>query len=277
MKILSSMYVLLLLVKAALCQIQTIPATELQEIMFTSEVNGVVSTLINPAGLSRLSNDDGAFLNYSFNKTGNKDELNFLLSMGNLAFGVQEHSLDLDNNSPTVYIYQLSISVGGRIFSIGTSNKLVELRWPHHARNAFSVDAGFVFNPVSWFGFGAFARNLDERTIENYRFPREYIAGFGIRLHENRVKLLAQSTWNDHTVHLENASYKAGLVVSPMEDLDFYVGAVQHPTEREQFFIMFQIPIWGGIRLLSSARMDEHSHFQRYTASILIPLRTVTF
>ena len=251
--------------------------SELQNVSFITEAFGFSGTVLNPAGLARRPNDDGAFLNYNLAKNGKRNETNFNFSMGNLSFGMQEFLLDDKDTTPLLKYYRVGMAIGGRVFSIGTSNKLIELEYPHHASRVFSVDAGFVFQPVDWFTLAGFGRDLDEPEIEDIQFSREYVSGISVNLFDQRVRLLGQALWNDRIRYLENAKFKVGLSFSPIENSNIVIGAMQNPDADEEFFSMLQFPIWGGIRLTAAARFNEKGIVQKYYSAVYIPLRTISF
>lgn len=264
-------------------QIKNIPISELQHLSFGTEVHGMTAMIRNVAGLSVRPDDDGAFFNYNFLKPGEQGEINFSLTMKNLAFAVQQVSLEDDAVYDFMRTYRLGVSVGGKVLSIGTSNKIVELQSSDRAERVFSVDAGFIFQPATFFSVAAYARDLNEPIIENYQIRREYSAGIGLRLLNQRFKILTEATWDDDTRDFARARLKTGLSISPIYNIEFLVGGVlKHGLldlllENEEFFAIVQIPFFGGIHFLTTARIDGQKQFLRYSTSLLIPLKTVAF
>lgn len=279
MKILKFTTALLLLLMGAQAYPQTVAPSmsELQNISFITEAYGYTGTVLNPAGLARAGNDDGAFYNYITDKTGDRTESNFNFSMGNLAFGFQEFPLGSDLKSPSLNYYRMGIAIGGRVLSIGTSNKLIELQWPHHVTRAYSLDAGFIFQPMPWITLAGFGRDLDEPQLENIQFLREYQAGLSLNLVDQRVRIIGQAMWNDEVDYIEDARYKVGLGLTPIENSNLIMGAIHDPTGAEEFFAMAQVPIWQGIKLSLSGRFNDRGVVQRYFAAVYVPLKTVTF
>jgi len=264
-------------------QIKDIPVSELQRLSFNTEVHAMTAMIRNAAGLSLLPNDDGAFFNYNFLKPGEQGEINFSLTMNNLAFAVQQFSLENHADHDFIRAYKLGLSVGGKVLSIGTANKIIEVQSSDRTKQAFSVDVGLIFQPVSFLSLAAHARDLNEPVIENYQFRREYSAGFGIRLLNQRFKILAETAWDDNTQHFEQARVKTGLSIMPIQNVELLVGGILKQGivdilfQNEEFFAILQIPFFGGIRFLTTTRIDGHGHFMRYSASLLIPLQTITF
>lgn len=92
----------------------------------------------NPAGLSIFPNDDGAFFNYNFLKASNPEEINFALTMKNLAFAVQQFPIDDDAALSSIRSYKLGLSVGGKFFPLAHRTK--SLNCNHLSKtNGFSV------------------------------------------------------------------------------------------------------------------------------------------
>ncbi|HDP97870.1 MAG TPA: hypothetical protein ENN22_01640 [bacterium] len=264
-------------------QIKDIPVSELQRLSFNTEVHGMTAMIGNAAGLSLFPNDDGAFFNYNFLKPGEQDEINFALTMNNLAFAVQQFSLDNHTDHDFMRAYKLGLSVGGKVLSIGTANKIIEVQSSDRTKQVFSVDVGLIFQPASFLSLAAHARDLNEPVIENYQFQREYSAGFGIKLFSQRFKILAEAAWNDDIQYFEQARVKTGLSIMPIQNVELLVGGILKQGivdilfQNEEFFAILQFPFFGGIRFLTTTRIDGHWHFLRYSASLLIPLKTIAF
>lgn len=264
-------------------QTKNLPLSELQYLSFITDVRGMTAMMRNPAGLSISPDDDGAFFNYNFLKADEPDEINFALTMKNLAFAVQQFPIEDDVALSSMRSYKLGLSVGGKVLSIGTSNKIVELQASDQNKWVFSLDAGILFQPVPFFSIAAHVRDLNEPVLENYQFQREFSSGLGLRLLNNRFKILAEAAWNDDTRHFEQTRLKAGLSIMPIRNVELLVGGiiknglVDIEVQNEEFFAILQIPFVGGIRILTTARMDGQKHFLRYSASSLIPLKTIAF
>lgn len=264
-------------------QIKNIPISELQHLSFGTEVHGMTAMMRNVAALSVRPDDDGAFFNYNFLKPGEQGEINFSLTMKNLAFAVQQFSMDDHTGYDFMRTYRLGIAVGGKVLSIGTSNKVVEFQSSDRAERVFSLDAGLIFQPVTFFSIAAYARDLNEPIIENYQLRREYSAGIGLKLLDQRFKILTEAVWDDDTRDFARARLKTGLSISPIYNIEFLIGGVlKHGLldllfENEEFFAIVQIPFFGGIHFLTTARIDGRKQFLRYSTSLLIPLKTIAF
>ncbi len=234
----------------------------------------------NVAGLSTRPDDDGVFLNYSFLKPEAGSESNFTLSMQNLAFSVQNFSLDDDALMRT---YSLGIAVGGKVLSIGSSNKIVQFRSSEQTQGVFIVDAGLIFQPVSFLSIAASARNLNEPLFADYQFQKEYSASISLKLLDQRIKILTEAAWYDDIIQLERARFKSGISLVLLPEVELLVGGVLKQeitsifSQKEEFFAMLQIPFFGGIRFLSTVRIDDQKQLLRYSISLLIPLKTLTF
>lgn len=277
MKIYKIIIPLLFIAVQAFAQASLHGIAEIQKVSFITEAFGFSGTVLNPAGLARRTNDDGAFLNYNINKKGTRNETNFNFSMGNLSFGLQEFNLDELDTSPLLKYYRIGMAIGGKYFSFGTSHKLIELEYPHHTTRTLGVDAGFVFQPVEWFTLAGFGRDLDEPELEDIQFSREYASGVSFNLFNRRVRFLGQAMWDDRVRYLENANYKYGIAFSPIENSSIIIGSAQNSKAREEYFAMLQVPIWQGISLTLASRFDERGIVQKYYSAIYIPLRTVSF
>ncbi|MCA9733784.1 MAG: hypothetical protein H6696_04220 [Deferribacteres bacterium] len=264
-------------------QTKNFPLSELQYLSFSTEVHGMTAMMRNPAGLSIFPNDDGAFFNYNFLKASNPEEINFALTMKNLAFAVQQFPIDDDAALSSIRSYKLGLSVGGKVLSIGTSNKIVELQSSIENKWVFSFDAGVIFQPAPFLSIAAHVRDLNEPVLEDYQFRREFSSGFGLRLLNNRFKILAEAAWDDNTRNFEQSRLKAGLSIMPIQNFEILVGGIikngliDVVAKNEEFYAILQIPFWGGIRILATARMDGQKEFLRYSASSLIPLKTIAF
>jgi hypothetical protein len=255
----------------------SVHTSEFQNLMFVTEAFGTSANLINPAGLARNKNDDGVLVNYNFNDHGVRDELNFNMSMGDLSLGMQEFDLKSRSDSSLMRLYRLGIAIGGSVLSFGTSNKFIELEDGSKRTRVFSLDAGFVLQPLPFITFAGLARDLDEPEIGGIQFHREYTAGVSFNLLQRHLRFLGQTGWNENTRYIEKARYKVGLAISPKEDFDIILGGIQDPHEKEQFFAMLQVPIWGGIRLRAAARADDEGRMKKYLSSLTVPLQTVSF
>lgn len=253
------------------------PQSELETISFVSEVRGPISASINPAGLALYTNDDGVLANYSFIDTTANDERNFLFSMGNLAIGAQEYRLEPEDLDWYLRTYRVSISVGGKVVSIGTTNKLYHLQWPHHSTREFSIDAGIYFRPMKSLGLSAVVKDLTEPEIEDFAFNRQYMVGASLRLLEDNFRVLGQINFNDQTAHIDHSIFKAGIIISSPNGFEILLGGINNPTSKNQFFAGLYIPLVAGIQFSATARFDADKEFLRYSASIRIPLKSVSF
>ena len=274
-----ALYILILIVVATniFGQVKPVPQSELETISFVSEVKGPLSTFINPAGLALFPNDDGVFANYSFIDTTANDERNFMFSMGNLAVGALEYRLEPDDLDWYLRTYRVSISVGGKVISIGTTNKLYHLQWPHHSTREFSIDAGIYFKPMKSLSIAAVAKDLTEPELEDFTFNRQYSVGASLRLLEDQFRILGQVNFNDRTSKIENSTFKAGIIISSPNGFEILLGGINNPTSKNQFFAGLYIPLVAGIQFSATARFDADKEFLRYSGSIVIPLKSVSF
>ena len=170
------------------------PASEVQTLLFITEAFGSSATMINPAGLARNPYDDGLYANYNFSQAQKSEEYNYGFSLGNLGFGYQNFLLNDSGTRPALTYYRLGMALGGKVLSLGTSSKIIALDMEGFSERVFSIDAGFIFQPVKFITLAGFGRDLDEPTIGEFTFKREYTAGLSINLPDNMVRLLVEGT-----------------------------------------------------------------------------------
>ena len=254
------------------------PRSELEIVSFISDAKGPLSALINPAGLAISVGDDGALLNYGFKDSTKSDERNFLFSMGNLAFGAQQFSLKPDWPDSYLRTYRFSLSVGGKTVSIGTTNKLIELQESDQKKYEYSLDVGIIFQPITHFSVSAVAKDLNKPSLDSLlQIQREYTVGVAFRGFDERIRLLGQIYFNDQTISIENAWYKIGMMISSSASVGVLIGWYKTPLQQNQFFVGLNLPLAVGISFSLSGRLDQKGNFEYYTASMLIPLQTVSF
>ncbi len=263
-----------LLPNALLAQIAVPPQHELQRIFFITEVRGLTAATINPAGLSIQPDDDGVLLSYDFIETKERGNIEAAMSMGSLGFAFEEFPVMSNGEEQRFRMYSLSLAVGGKFLSVGTSNKLIDAG---NASLVYSVDAGFILQPVKGVMLAGVGRNLTEPAIPGYDFSRSYTAGFGLFLLERQIKLMAEADWNERTKFLDDARYRGALAISPVAGLEFRAGVFLTTGVTEQFFAQIQIPFAGGLSFTGSARINDAREFLRYSGAIMIPLQTAKF
>lgn len=261
----------------ASAQSSKLPQSEIQTLMFITEAYGTSATILNPAGLARKSYDDGLYANFNFLNNQKTGEASFAFSMGNLGFGYQKFILDNVEFDPSFTYYRLGLAIGGKILAFGTSNKIIALDMKGFSERVFSVDAGFIFEPVHWITLAGFGRDLDEPTIGKFHFKREYTAGVSLNLPEKYVRFLIEGTWDDSIIHIEDADFKIAIAFSPVQNMDFIVGGIRNLVYDDNYFALARFPIWGGVQLALAARFDQNWSLNRYFTSLHFPLQTVTF
>lgn len=253
------------------------PRHEVQRFSFVAEAHGLSAGTVNPAGLSTQPDDDGVQLSYDFYNAEERGNIEAAISMGSLGFAFQEFPLSTESAEHDFRIYAISLGIGGKVFSIGTINKLIEPGRPPDARLIFSVDAGFVFQPAEGLALAGVARNLDEPAVPGRDFSRSYTAGFGLFLLERQLKIMAEADWDEQTKFLEAARYRGAIAIAPLPGLEFRAGAFHTSGATEQFFAQLQIPFFGGLGFAGSARINDAGEFLRYSAGVVIPLQTARF
>jgi hypothetical protein len=253
------------------------PRHELQRSLFITEARGLNASTLNPAGLSVQPDDDGVLLSYDFLETKERGNVEAAMSMSSLGFAFQEFPVFTNNTVQRFRTYALSLSVGGKVLSIGTVNKLIDTGDSPKASLVYSVDAGIILQPVTGVVLAGVARNLDEPVVRGYDFSRSYTAGLGLFFLDGQLKLMAEADWNEQTKFIDEARYRGAVAVSPWPGLEFRAGVFHAAGVTDQFFARIQIPFVGGLNFAGTARLDDARKFLRYSASIIIPLQTAKF
>jgi len=263
----------------SLAQNNPLTASEMQRLLFITEASGTSATIVNPAGLARRPADDGLYANYSFDLDNDIKDANFCFSIGNIGLGYQNFMLNPDLENIELHYYRIGLAMGGRIFSFGTSNKLIDIQGNGVQERVFSVDAGFIFEPIKWITLAGYGRNLDEPFIKGIQYRREYTAGISLNTPENILRILFEGKWNESTLYFEDADFKAGFAISPLigRELDIIIGGIRNLTYDEQYFAMIRVPIWGCIQAAAAIRVNQNWETQRFFTALLFPLQTVTF
>lgn len=262
--------------------------TELQRIFFVSEISGLASNSNNPAGLSMRANDDGFLLGYDFKEFENQGNSSAYFSMSNFGFSYQ----DVYNyNNVRVQNYSLNLSVGNDVISIGTSNRLISSSYLTYDNQQFSFDAGLIIQPAKFFSIGLLARNLNETSIDSIDYYRNYTAGFGIILLNEKLQLFSEVNFKDNT-KIDDVSGSIGLIISPVKVFEFRGGVFLNPSDiidirglgapvtidqKYEAFVAASFLIDNSFRLTASARFNDAGKLTRYSTVLAIPLKTVKF
>jgi len=263
----------------ALSQSLPLPMSEMQTLMFITEAYGTSATIINPAGLARRQADDGVYANYNFAQDNKVNNTNFSFSMGNIGFGYQNFLFDENTNSSELRVYRIGLAIGGKVFSFGSSNKVIETQTSGAMERVFSLDAGFIFQPIGWLTLAGYGRDLDEPLIGGFQYKREYTAGISINMPQNVVRLLFEGNWNDSIIYFADADFKAAVAISPISEheFDIVIGGIRNLHDDEQYFAMLRLPLWGGIQATGAVRVNQDWKTQSYFTALHFPIQTITF
>ncbi len=242
---------------------------------FISEVWGGTATLINPAALATSARDDGLWLSYAFigDEMGSGDK-EFGFSIGNLGFGFQNYDMRSGNDTLPCYIYRIGLSVGGRLFSLGTSQNLTEIRFPSRYPRLFTLDAGFVCNPLSVVRIAGLVRNVDDNQHREFRIKREYIAGFMLRFVDAGFRLLAQAAAHDRIRGLDEVSYRYGISAYPLKRLGLTLMSLREPHAEDHFAALLSTPLIGGVSARLGLYAKSRLHIDAFSISCQLPLQT---
>ncbi len=256
---------------------QTLPESEIAASSFISHELGASSVLLNPAGLNAFPQDDGVMVYDFVDEEGRHRQFAFALSMGSLGFGVQQFRWEDLGDYPFLRIYRANLSVGGRVLSIGTSNKLYHLEYPHHFTRSFSVDAGIHFQPIKYLQFAGLALDCNEPEVAEYLIGRRYLLGAAIVLFDRALYLQQQIELTDDTRHLEDVNYQLGVVLRPWGRLEFAVGYKKNIFNEENYMARIKVPLPIGLEVTVFARGDEKLHAKVFAAALLLPIQPLRF
>ncbi len=253
------------------------PGAMLVEGSFITHELGAGSLLLNPAALSALPGDDGVML-YDFrDEDGKRREFAFAMSMGSLGFAVQESPWMVDSEELTLHVYRINLAVGGRVLSIGTSNKFYQLEYPHHHSREFGIDAGLHFQPLPLLQIAALALDCNEPVLDGHIINRRYLLGTTIVLFGRALFLQQQVELNDASKYIEDLTLQSGIVVRPWGRLEVGVGYKKEPSLPERFLAQATLPLPIGFEIGAALRSDKEFKSRMFAVSLLLPLQTLRF
>lgn len=256
--------------------------TEMQRIFFVAEASGLGSTSHNPASIGIRNDNSGVLFGYDFDEFSSQGNSSTFITFSNFAFAYQ----DIYNiNNVRLQNYTVNLSYGNETVSIGSSNRYTVAGYSSHQLKLFSFDAGFIFRPFSFLNFGFLARNLNEIKFDSLDYPRNYSAGVGLVLFDEKFSLYADADFKDN-YKMKNAITTLGIVVIPVEILEFRVGAVLNPEDlviikeripqlidiKYQAFISASFLIENAIRLTAATQFNDRGEKTRFAAVIGFPL-----
>lgn len=253
------------------------PGALMVEGEFITQELGAGSLLLNPGALSAMADDDGVMLHALANEDGEERHFAFAMSMGSLGFAVQEMPWSTGPEEVTLRIYRINLAVGGRVFAIGTSNKLYHLQYNHHFSRQFGIDAGFHFQPVSFLRLAAMALDANEPELDGRQVSRRYLAGAALLLFNRTLQLQGQSEFSDSTAEPEDLIWQAGVTLRPVGRLEIGVGYKREPDRPELFLARATLPLPIGIEIGAAVRSDKEWKAPLFAASLLLPLQTMRF
>ncbi|MCB0742710.1 MAG: hypothetical protein KDC67_02305 [Ignavibacteriae bacterium] len=248
--------------------------SELQKIYFISETNSLTTNFVNPAALSMNKNDDGFLYSYDFFNTNNQGNSLASLSMGNLGF-VYQDIYSFENSRLTSYA--LNLSVGGDLFSFGTSNKIINVTGLDNQTSYFTINAGFIFQPTEYFSLGFLASNINKLELDLFQYRRGYSVGAKIAIVRNVLNLFVQTDFKERKELSTNVSGSAGFSIQPINFLELRTWIMGNKNIIDEGILTAIFKLEGGFILSASAHFNDAREKTRYNAMLAIPLQTISF
>lgn len=275
MKINCTHITLLLIISAFTLNAQVINSGthELQRTLFISEVHGLTSIFINPAGLASLTNDDGILLGYSGNDK-EKGEFIFSMSIGDIGAGYKESKIYEENIEYVVKEYAVALAAGTKFISIGTTTKLIEYRTGDQKEQNYNFDAGINFQPLSFIGFSAIVRNLHIQDQLPDLLNRNFQVGTYIEPLGSMFRILAEIVWKDAQEALKQGNLKTAVELKLANEFDIRFGTYNFNQPKKAYFIAMNVHLVEGMRFYSSVRFNEFNSTPNFLGSLIIPLET---
>jgi hypothetical protein len=256
---------------------QNEPGAMLVEGSFITHELGAGSLLLNPGALSAMPGDDGVELYGFSDEEGDNQQFAFAMSMGGLGFAVQQAPWMVGSEELTLHVYRINLAVGGQVLSIGTSNKLYQLDYPHHQSREFGIDAGLHFQPLSFLQIAALALDCNEPVLDGHLINRRYLLGTALVFFNRSFFLQQQIEASDEITRIEDVTWQAGLVVRPWGRLEIGLGYKRDPVRPELFLAQATLPLPIGIEIGAALRSDKEFKSKLFAASLLLPLQTLRF
>lgn len=256
--------------------------TEMQKIFFVSEASGLGSTSHNPASIGLRTDNTGVIFGYDFDEFSSQGNSSVHVTFNNFGFVYQ----DIYNfNDIRLQNYAMNLSYGNDHISIGSSNRYTVASYTSYQLKLFSFDAGFIFKPFSFLNFGFLARNLNEIKFDSLDYPRNYSAGAGLILFDEKLSIYADFDFKDNS-QIKNSIATLGLVIIPIEGFEFRTGAVLNPEDlliirdadfqlidiNYQAFISASFLVGNTIRITAATQFNDRGEKTRFAAIIGFPL-----
>jgi hypothetical protein len=256
--------------------------TEMQKLFFVAEASGLGSTSHNPASMGIRNDNTGVLFGYDFDEFSSQGNSSAIIAFNNFAFTYQ----DIYNiNNVRLQNYTINLAYGNEVISIGSANRYTVSGYPSYQLKLFSFDAGLIFKPFGFLNFGFLARNLNEIKFDSIDYPRNYSAGIGLVLFDEKFSLYADADFKDN-YKLKNAVTTLGIVIIPIDILELRAGAVLNPDDliviRDRTFqsidINYQAFVSAGflventIRITAATRFNDRGEKTRFAVVIGFPL-----
>ena len=248
--------------------------SELQKIYFIAETNSLTTNFVNPAALSINKNDDGFLFAYDFLETKNQGTSLVSLSMGNLGF-IYQDVYSIDNMRLTSYA--LNISVGGDLFSFGTSNKIINVAYIDGEKSHFTIDAGLIIQPSSIFSIGLLANNINNVEIDSFQYQQIYSVGARITIVYNLLDVFAQTDFKDSKELDANVVTSAGFSLKPLPFLELRTWLMGTKDFIDEGILSAVFNLDNGFIISASTHFNDQQERTRYNAMLAIPLQTISF
>lgn len=256
--------------------------TEMQKIFFVSEASGLASTSYNPAAIGLRTDNTGVLFGYDFNNFSSQGNASVFLTFKNFGASYQDV---YDINDVRLQNYSINFSVGNDWISVGNSNRYTIASYPSYRLKLFSFDGGVIFKPFDFLNFGFLARNINEIRIDSLDYPRNYTAGIGLILFDEKFSIYVDADFNDNT-GIKNAITKLGFVIIPAENFEFRLGTVVNPDDlivikgkntqlidlNYQAFISVSFLIENTLRLTAAAQFNDRGEKTKFSTVLGFPL-----
>jgi murein DD-endopeptidase MepM/ murein hydrolase activator NlpD len=284
-----SLYALIIIFQTSLlfAQQDITRLTEMQKIFFVSEASGLASASYNPAAMSIRPNNNGVVIGYDFDDVKAQGNSSVFLTTENIGISYQ----DVYNiNNIRLKNYAINLSIGNKLFSIGTTNRYTMASYSSYELKRFSFDAGIILRPASFLSLGLLARNLGEGNFDSLNYIRNYTAGIGLTFFDETFNLYADADFRDNS-KLNDISGTIGLVIVPINLFEFRGGVVLNPDNIQEIrdgnskiidlkyegFVSVGFLIKNTIRVTAAARFNDVVDRTRFTAVFGFPLSNTSY
>ena len=259
--------------QTALPSPQPLPFNEFRSTYFVTDGAGLTAALLNPAGLSVRSGDDGVWAGYDFKDSQIEGNAIGGLSMGSLGFMYQTFGEEVPSRFD---VYSISLAIGNEKYALGTTNKLIHVR-NNLESDVVTMDVGVMLNPIQGIKIAGLAENLSEPDGTIYSYPMTFTAGVELASQFNGFSLLGEVTWRKNDDILNDGTLHFGASFVPALNTEIRVGMLHINGNTEGYYGQIALPLASDLKLLGTIRTNKDGDIDRYAFSMLIPLQTIEF